>query len=215
MYLDHQHSQHQLSQTTLNKKNILFRHKMEAVGTICEGEWSSSFNGMGLDEADFMAQLLGNCSLPNAAAFWGGDESEVKDVGVEETNTTSTFSFSLGNSMVFPSSSQGSYYPFLNNNSLMAMDLCMMDGKNNAMEGDDFLNQDASNDSIVSDEKLPHPLQEDKMSSKKRPRVLGEVSRQGLCLCLSLLLLFSLLQYVIYLFIMQCRPKEARNSRNL
>ncbi|OVA17103.1 Myc-type [Macleaya cordata] len=37
---------------------------MESVGTLSAGEWSS-FNGISTDEADFMAQLLGNYSCPN------------------------------------------------------------------------------------------------------------------------------------------------------
>ncbi|KAL0348303.1 UNVERIFIED_CONTAM: Transcription factor [Sesamum angustifolium] len=111
---------------------------METVGTISEGEWNSSFNGMSSEEADFMAQLLGNCSLPsevpNGAAsnfavsstFWPAHESNLNMTGVsenaamyssDETNTTNMYSFaqgssySGGSSVIFPSSSHESYYP--------------------------------------------------------------------------------------------------------
>ncbi|KAK4424262.1 Transcription factor [Sesamum alatum] len=110
---------------------------METVGTISEGEWNS-FNGMSSEEADFMAQLLGNCSLPSevpngaapnfavSSAFWPAHESNLNMTGVsesaamyssDETNTTNMYSFSQGSSysggssVIFPSSSHESYHP--------------------------------------------------------------------------------------------------------
>ncbi|KAG8364196.1 hypothetical protein BUALT_Bualt19G0103200 [Buddleja alternifolia] len=138
---------------------------MEAIS---EGEWNS-FNGMCSEEADFMAQLLGNCSLPNEVQngsnytvfsnFWPSHEPNVNVSGVDESEM---YSISRGGSgFLFPSSSHESYYNpsasqhvFVGNNNLMTMDYGLMESKNNVMEGDDFLNQDVSNDSIVSDEKL-------------------------------------------------------------
>ncbi|KAI3448180.1 hypothetical protein Pfo_004845 [Paulownia fortunei] len=136
---------------------------MEAIGTMSEGEWNSSFNGMSTEEADFMAQLLGNCSLPNevpsgsnfvvSSAFWPAHESNLNIAGVDESamyssdeTNTNMYSFSQGSSygggssILFPSSSHESYYPsfshqvFVTNNNLMTMDYCVMDGKNNSSE---------------------------------------------------------------------------------
>ncbi|XP_057783005.1 transcription factor bHLH84-like [Salvia miltiorrhiza] len=120
--------------------------------SVCEGEWSSSFNGMCSDEADFMAQLLGSCSVP-VSSFWAAND---------ETNM---FSFSLGNnSFIFPSLSS-------NTTTLMPMDYSLMDANaKTLMEGeDDFLNHDHSD---ASDNKL---LQESSLItthiSKKRPQI--------------------------------------------
>ncbi|KAL2477335.1 transcription factor bHLH [Forsythia ovata] len=214
---------------------------MEPVGAMSEGEWSS-FYGMYSEEADFMAQLLNNCSLPKelptcsnftiSSSFWPPRESNVNVSGIDETamyssdetNNTSMYSFlqqssySGGSGIPFPPSSPQSCYPgdshqiFTTNNSLMSIDYCMIDGKDNssrvqaladdAMNGDDFLNQDMSNDSIESNENLPEtvfqgkclqlgrehgmpkpqPCKEDKVNScsemsKKRPRIPGEVQK--------------------------------------
>lgn len=166
---------------------------MEAVGTVSEGEWSS-FNGTCIEEADFMAQLLGSCSLPNevpsglnialSSSFWPANESNVNALGVDESSmyssdetNTSMFSFSLGSSYIggntihCPSSNHESYYPFVSTNNFMTM------------EGDDFLNQDISNGSTESNEKLSEDVLRGKnlqtspsAMSKKRPQVPTEVS---------------------------------------
>ncbi|KAG6432971.1 hypothetical protein SASPL_104567 [Salvia splendens] len=124
---------------------------METVGAIFEGEWNSSFNGMCSDEADFMAQLLGNCSVPSGA-FW-------------DTNATTIFSFSLGNnSITFPSLSH-------NTTSLMAMDYSLLEAKNSVFEGDCFLNSD---DKLLPGEVLQessHITTYSHHISKKRPQI--------------------------------------------
>lgn len=129
---------------------------MEAVGTISEGDqWNSSFNGICSDEADFMSQLLGACSVPNevppinghdfSISNWAAYESNPSIGGVGESSMyssddqTSVYSWSS----MYPSSSanQECYYPsinnnnnvahhiFVGNNNLMTMDYClMMDG---------------------------------------------------------------------------------------
>ncbi|CAI9765611.1 unnamed protein product [Fraxinus pennsylvanica] len=191
---------------------------MEPVGAMHEGEWGS-FYGMYSEEADFMAQLLNNCAIPS--------ESNLKVSGVDESTmyssdgtNNSVYSFlqqsiySGGSSIIFPSSSPESYYPgdehqnFTTNSSLMSIDYFMIEGKDNhsrvqaltndAMNGDEFLNQDMSNDSTKSSENMPEtvsqgkslqlgmpmpqPCEEDKVNnssevSKKRPRIPGEVQK--------------------------------------
>ncbi|KAL8540450.1 hypothetical protein ACS0TY_001885 [Phlomoides rotata] len=175
---------------------------MEAVGTVSESEWNSSFNGTCNEEADFMAQLLGNCSLPNeppsglnialSSSFWPANVSNVNVLGVDESSmylsdgaNSSMFSFSLGssyiggNTFLCPSSNHESYFPFVSINNFMTM------------EGDDFLNQDISNDSIESNEKmsedvlqgksLQREIEKDATSpsqmSKKRPQIPTESKR--------------------------------------
>ncbi|KAL2477371.1 transcription factor bHLH [Forsythia ovata] len=107
---------------------------MEHVGAMSEGVWGS-FYGMYSEEADFMAQLLSNCSLPKefptgsnftiSSSFWSPLESNLKVSGIDEnaiyssdeTNNTTMYSFlqqcsySGGSSILFPSSSPESYYP--------------------------------------------------------------------------------------------------------
>lgn len=174
---------------------------MEHIGVIPEGEWSS-LNGMYSEDAEFMAQLLGNCSLPNevlndtnflvSPTFWPTQESnrnfsvvdETAIYSSDETNTSSMCSlsqgisgYSGGSSILFPFSSQESYYSTLShhvsmtNNNLMTMDYCAVEGKNgsqvhsaNVMAGDnDFLNQDVSNDSIHSNNDIkPEDVREGK-----------------------------------------------------
>lgn len=110
---------------------------MEHVGAIPEGEWSS-LNGMCSEEAEFMAQLLGNCSLPNevlndsnflvSPTFWPTHEpnrnftvvDETAMYSSDETNTTGMCSLSQGissycggSSILFPFSNQESYYSIL------------------------------------------------------------------------------------------------------
>lgn len=133
---------------------------MEHVGVISEGEWNS-LNGMCSEEAEFMAQLLGNCSLPNevpsntnfpvSSIFWQAHESNGNIAGVDESamyssdeTNTSMYSFSQGSgysggsSILFPFSSHESYYPsvshqvFVTNNNVMTMDYCMMEDTNNS-----------------------------------------------------------------------------------
>ncbi|KAK3193024.1 hypothetical protein Dsin_024334 [Dipteronia sinensis] len=126
---------------------------MEHMGAICEGEWSLS--GMySNEEADFMAQLLGNCPIPseidgsgNQSTFWPGHGSSSMNMAGVVNQTNSYFNFDLGNSnssfcfsqgssysggsgsVFFPSSSQESYY-LSDSNPIMSMDFCLGDGIN-------------------------------------------------------------------------------------
>ncbi|KAK4377226.1 hypothetical protein RND71_003522 [Anisodus tanguticus] len=161
---------------------------MEPVASMSEGDWSS-FNGMCFtEEADFMAQLLGNCSLPNelpdsssnygvSSCFWNGHESNM--------NTNNSM-YNGGSSYLFPPPSHESYSrPILmRNDSSITTEHGLMD-TSNPIEADDFLNQDVSNDSMEFDGKGLHigrinyeQFPEDKMdssseSSKKRSRLHG------------------------------------------
>ncbi|GFP88633.1 transcription factor bhlh84 [Phtheirospermum japonicum] len=143
---------------------------MEHLGAISEGEWNS-MNGMCSDEAEFMAQLLGNCSFPNELpsdsnfpAFWPllASNDDIALADHESETNASMYSFSQESGGVyfpFPSSGHenGYYYNpsashqvFVNNDNLMTMDFCMMENK----EENNFLNQDVSNDSTESNEDL-------------------------------------------------------------
>lgn len=178
---------------------------MESVGTIFGdgGEWSSSsFNGVfsSSEEADFMAQLLGNCSLPN--------------------EISSMSNLCLPSPVYSSRDSQGSFptisshlhhyyyndYPILtrNHSSVSSLSCYMMEtdhvNKNSthsmellmeAETGDEYLNPDLSNDDDSMEESArdlllmpnPHddheekfPILEDKEdslsgTSKKRPRI--------------------------------------------
>ncbi|KAL1544321.1 transcription factor bHLH84-like [Salvia divinorum] len=144
---------------------------METAGAICEGEWNSSFNGMCSDEADFMAQLLGHCSVPSGA-FWAANDG---DFAAQDTNASTIFSFSLGNnSIMFPSLS----HPFVSNNiSLMPMDYSVVDGsgnaKNTVLEGDYFLNHDESDNKLPGEvlQESSHITTHSHHISKKRPQI--------------------------------------------
>ncbi|KAG6436290.1 hypothetical protein SASPL_101176 [Salvia splendens] len=126
---------------------------METVGAICEGVWNSSFNGMCSDEADFMAQLLGNCSVPSGA-FWAANDG---DFAAQDTNATTIFSFSLGNN------NNNS-----NNTSLMAMDYSVVDAKNSVLEGDCFLNDKLPGEVL---QESSHITTHSHHISKKRPQI--------------------------------------------
>ncbi|XP_047974571.1 transcription factor bHLH84-like [Salvia hispanica] len=138
---------------------------METVGAICEGEWNSSFSGICSDEADFMAQLLGNCSVPSAA-FWAANDG---DFAAKDTNATTIFSFSLGNNNSITLS-----YPYVSNNtSLMAMDYSVLDAKNSVLEGDCFLNDGSSEDKLPGEvlQESSHITTHSHHISKKRPQI--------------------------------------------
>lgn len=170
---------------------------MESVGTIFGdgGEWSSSsLNGVfsSSEEADFMAQLLGNCSLPN----------EISSISPSPVYSSrdSQGSSSHYNGGASISSHLHHYcyyndYPILtrNDSSVSCLSCYMMEtddvNKNtttNSMEllmeaetGDEYLNPDLSNDDDSNphddhEEKIPVlEDQEDSLSgtSKKRPRI--------------------------------------------
>nr|XP_016473885.1 PREDICTED: uncharacterized protein LOC107795724 [Nicotiana tabacum] len=139
---------------------------MEPVASM-SGEWSS-FSGMCLtDEADFMAQLLGNCSLPNElpSTYWTGHESTMnmggaREVSVYSSNDTNNSMHTDDSSFLFFPPSHENYYPshsrpiLMRNDSSITMEHGLVD-TNNPSEVDDFLNQDVSNDSMEFDENMP------------------------------------------------------------
>ncbi|XP_011001917.1 PREDICTED: transcription factor bHLH84-like isoform X1 [Populus euphratica] len=145
---------------------------MESIGSMAEGEWSSLGGMYTSEEADFMAQLLGNCP-PNQvdsssnfgvpSSFWPNHEPTTDMEGANECSFYSldfaninlhhfsqgSSSYSGGSGILFPNTSQDSYYmsdshPILAiNNSSMSMDFCM--GDSYLVEGDDCSNQEMSN----------------------------------------------------------------------
>ncbi|XP_044490011.1 transcription factor bHLH84-like [Mangifera indica] len=148
---------------------------MESLGANAEGEWGSLSGIYTNEEADFMAQLLENCNFPNdldgstnfgnPSVFWPGHhESTMNLSGFNEgayysldigDNNTSSYSYSDGSSILFPSSSrQGSYYlsdsqPILvtHNTSFGSMDSCLGDANKTTsflIEGEECLNQEMS-----------------------------------------------------------------------
>ncbi|KAF2294461.1 hypothetical protein GH714_011615 [Hevea brasiliensis] len=143
---------------------------MEPIGVTLEGEWSSLSDVYTSEEADFLAQLLGNndssSSLGVLSSFWSNHKSEMNMVGVDEGSFhTNFYKFSQGSSsysgessFLFPTSSQESYYlsdshPVLVNNiSSMSMDFCMGDVTNTdsyLVEGDEYCsNQEISNGNV-------------------------------------------------------------------
>ncbi|KAK7836768.1 hypothetical protein CFP56_022029 [Quercus suber] len=87
---------------------------MEHMGVISEGEWSSLSGMYTAEEADFMAQLLHNSSLPNelcgasslgvpSSTYWPGHELSLNVDGLSESSyyssnmaTSNFYNFSLG-----------------------------------------------------------------------------------------------------------------------
>lgn len=143
---------------------------MESVGTIFGdgGEWSSSsFNGVfsSSEEADFMAQLLGNCSLPN-------EISSISNLCLpspvySSRDSQGSSSHYNGGASFFPTISSHLHhyyyndYPILtrNDSSVSSLSCYMMEtdhvNKNSthsmellmeAETGDEYLNPDLSND---------------------------------------------------------------------
>ncbi|KAF8404894.1 hypothetical protein HHK36_009789 [Tetracentron sinense] len=132
---------------------------MEPVGALPEGEWSS-FSGMfSTEEADFMAQLLGNYPNPNEqdggsslgipSTLWPGyDATRNMAVGDDSlyysSDTLNSNSYYLpqvrgissGSSLFVPSSDHESYYlcesnpNLVTNNSSVSIDFCTVDEKN-------------------------------------------------------------------------------------
>ncbi|KAJ6310413.1 hypothetical protein OIU76_015189 [Salix suchowensis] len=147
---------------------------MESIGSLAEGEWSSLGGMYTSEEADFMAQLLGNgpsnqvdssSNFGVPSGFWpnyepttymeGGSECSFYSLDIANINlhhfSQGSSSYSGGSGLPFPNSSQDSYYlsdshPILvNNNSSMSLDFCMGDSYLVEGEGDDCSNQEMSN----------------------------------------------------------------------
>lgn len=167
------------------------------------GEW----NGMcSSEEAEFMAELLGNCSLPNevmssSTNFMVSPAFHGDSAAMYSSDETSMCSLSQGTSfsgILFPFSSQESYYSSsalshhvsgTNNDDLMTMDYCksgFRDDGVDVMGGEEFLNRDISNDSTQSGNERGIPVAwEEKIcspsESKKRSRVPCDVSDEFFC----------------------------------
>ncbi|GER36909.1 basic helix-loop-helix (bHLH) DNA-bindingsuperfamily protein [Striga asiatica] len=116
---------------------------MEQIEAISGFEWNS-MSGICSDEAEFMAQLLGNSSIPNELP----SNSVFPTFWPDETNA-SIYSFSQENGGIFfPfSSSHEGYHNDVSRQEFMSMDFCK--------ENIDFLNlDDVSNDSTESNENV-------------------------------------------------------------
>ncbi|XVF01383.1 hypothetical protein REPUB_Repub04eG0083600 [Reevesia pubescens] len=150
---------------------------MDSMGAIL-GEWGCLSGMYTNEETDFMAQLLGSCPIPDEldgssnsgifpSTFWPAHHSIIDMTGPSYCSSdianSSLYSFSqgssysAGSSILFPSSSQESYYLsdshpiFVANNSPMSMDFSMEDATNTSsylVEADDCLNQDIGNGNV-------------------------------------------------------------------
>ncbi|XP_022726978.1 transcription factor bHLH84-like [Durio zibethinus] len=151
---------------------------MDCMEAFSEGEWSSLSEMYTKEEADFMAHLLSNCTLPDEldgssnlgipSTFWPGHHSTINMTGVSycsadiANSSSNSFSqgssYSAGSSILFPSFSQENYYLsdshpiFVANNSPMSIDFCMEE-RSYLVEGDDYLNQLMGNGNVEQDGK--------------------------------------------------------------
>ncbi|XP_068655317.1 transcription factor bHLH84-like [Aristolochia californica] len=100
---------------------------MEVTGAaISEVNWSSSFAGnMSIDEADFMAQLLGNYAFMNEepTAFWPAHEA-TNMVGVDEDHSMYHNTYRGPQASTDPCSAHVNYYS--NDSSSSLMELCLV-----------------------------------------------------------------------------------------
>ncbi|KAK6159220.1 hypothetical protein DH2020_006534 [Rehmannia glutinosa] len=165
---------------------------MEHIGAISEGEWNS-LNGMCSDEAEFMAQLLGNCSLPNevpsdsnfpvSATFWPAHDSNaaVDESSMYSSDETNVSMYSL---------SQGSSYSggtgiFSHFHRVMKA-TTILDVSNDSLESNENMSEDVlqgKNLQLGMELAIPMPElpKEEKITSpsesRKRSRIPGEVQR--------------------------------------
>ncbi|KAJ8768875.1 hypothetical protein K2173_023870 [Erythroxylum novogranatense] len=131
---------------------------MEPIEAITEGEWSCLSGMYTTEEADFLAELLGNSPLPSQldtssrlefpSAFWSVHESTANIKGVNEETLHSSdmdsnsYQFSQGNSsysgasdILFPTSNEESRYLsnshqiLVDNNSSISVDFFMEDAR--------------------------------------------------------------------------------------
>ncbi|KAA8536274.1 hypothetical protein F0562_028752 [Nyssa sinensis] len=153
---------------------------MEPLGAMSEGEWNP-FSGMySTEEADFMAQLLGNCSLPNElpggssfgvpSTFCLGHETTMNiEAGVDKglmysSDNANMYCFSQetsyngGGSFLFPTSTHESHYLSdshhisVTNNSSMSMDFCVGEDKNTSSPVQVFTNNVMEVDDCLNQE---------------------------------------------------------------
>lgn len=175
------------------------------LGAISEGEWSSLGGGMyaTTEEADFMAQLLSNCppcTVPDheldgihPCTFWAASSD---NIAKSTTNSSYSFSqgssYSAGSSILFPSSSQESYYlqptdnisqPIFvaNNNSSVSMDFTMEDATNTSaylVQGDDCLSQEMDMDNVLPKRESDVPQRPEPMAPEKKCTNISENSKK-------------------------------------
>nr|AKN09597.1 basic helix-loop-helix transcription factor [Salvia miltiorrhiza] len=151
---------------------------MEHVGAVIpQGEWNSLSGIMCSEEAEFMAELLGNCSLPNEAtspAIWPPHRNI--EAALYSSDETMCFSFSQGSGSGFlsPFSSQEiSYYSTLSHHASLPNN----NYSTNVMGGaDDVFNDstESNNDVVPEEEKK---LGSSPCKSNKRSRVPCEIPR--------------------------------------
>lgn len=166
---------------------------MEAISV---GEWNP-FTEMSSEEADFMAELLGNCSLPNevpsssdfavSSTFWSADtlNLDIPEAGLWPLHSANEPENSLHSPYI-------SHQFIVSNNNLMPIDYHSSWTNvvtTNVMEGDDFINLDVCNEKFESVPQgrnswpgkelvMPKPV----TKSKKRTRIHGEVSMKVLAI---------------------------------
>ncbi|KAK8518876.1 hypothetical protein V6N12_012116 [Hibiscus sabdariffa] len=137
-------------------------------------------------EADFMAQLLSNCPLPDGDRLDSGSNSKIPSFSWPANHAnvyvtmaaaaaaTASYCSSDMSSLFSSSSSQESFYlsdsqpVFIDDNSSVSMDFCMEDGTNTSsflVEADDCLSQE------MGDKIMQEPVVSEKISESKR--VLG------------------------------------------
>lgn len=165
---------------------------MEHVASMFEGDWSSLSGMCFTEEADFMAQLLGNCSFPNdsnnygvSSGYWNiGHESNIGSSGGREHS-----------GFLFPPPSHESYYSsysrpiLMRNDSSITTERGLMD-TNNPIEADEYFVNNMEFDGNMAEplldgkglqlgridyERFPEDHSPTE-SSKKRARLHGHVS---------------------------------------
>ncbi|KAH0643543.1 hypothetical protein KY285_028861 [Solanum tuberosum] len=166
---------------------------MEHVASMFEGDWSSLSGMCFTEEADFMAQLLGNCSFPNdsnnygvSSGYWNiGHESNIGSSGGREHS-----------GFLFPPPSHESYYSsysrpiLMRNDSSITTERGLMD-TNNPIEADEYFVNNMEFDGNMAEplldgkglqlgridyERFPEDHSPTE-SSKKRARLHGHVPK--------------------------------------
>ncbi|TMW81806.1 hypothetical protein EJD97_007793 [Solanum chilense] len=127
---------------------------MEHVGSISEGDWSSLSGMCFTEEADFMAQLLGNCSFPDElpinSNYYGvssGYESNINMFGSSGGREHSSF--------FFPLPSHESHYSsnsrpiLMRNDSSITTERGVMDTNNPIESNEYFVNNAAFDENMA------------------------------------------------------------------
>ncbi|KAK8529831.1 hypothetical protein V6N13_102728 [Hibiscus sabdariffa] len=167
---------------------------MDSVGTILEGDWSCLSGMYTTDqEADFMAQLLSNCPLPDDDQLDSGSDSKIPSFSWPANHANvyvtmaaagaatatvsycssdmSSYSPPFSNSLFSSSSSQESFYlsdshpVFVADNSSVSMDFCMEDGTNTSSF---LVEADDCLNQEMGDKIMQEPVVSEKISEPKR-----------------------------------------------